>query len=106
MRFLCKVPRWSMLVAPLFYLIFVLFVLNLTFPLSSLAQRSGFGGGGAGRRSSNSVSAAAQHGIENRSSSGGSVDSYDDAANAVAYKVEPKQHTYEELRTLKESFYK
>lgn len=96
MRFLCKLqlPRWSMLVAPLFYLLFVLFMLNLTFPLSSMA----------GRRTAGGSSGGAQQ-TENRSSSS-SFGSANDVAAVVAYKVEPKQHSYEELRTLKESFYK
>lgn len=95
MRFLCKLqlPRWSMLVAPLFYLLFVLFMLNLTFPLSSMAGRRT-----AGAQQTGGVT-------ENRSSSS-SFGSANDVAAVVAYKVEPKQHSYEELRTLKESFYK
>lgn len=101
MRFLCKLQllRWSMLVAPLFYLVFVLFILNLTFPLSSLTGRRTAG-------ASALRSAAKNRGdVENRSSNAA-----DDGMHAndvaVAYNVEPKQHSYEELRTLKESFYK
>lgn len=36
-RYLCQLqmPRWSMLVAPMCYMLFVLCILNLSFPLSS-----------------------------------------------------------------------
>lgn len=97
MRLLCKLqlPRWSMLVAPLFYLAFVLFILNLTFPLSSLA----------GRRAASKAVATNRGDVENRSSNAADNGMHANDV-AVAYNVEPKQHSYEELRTLKESFYK
>lgn len=110
MRCLCKLPplpRWSMLVAPLLYLIFVLFVLNLTFPLSSLMappQRGAASGASVVATANRSGNADAA-GVHSNDADDGDGD--DDASNAVvAYKVEPKRHTYEELRTLKESFYK
>lgn len=90
MRYLCRLqlPRWSMLVAPLFYLVFVLFILNLTFPLSSL-----------GRRQAPADARNGAGGIENSSAATGN------RVNEVAYRVEPKPPSSEDLQTLKESFY-
>lgn len=110
MRFLCKLqlPRWSMLVAPLFYVLFMLFILNLAFPLSSLG-----GGGGSANSARRRVSGGnIQSRIDNNESSA-SADQRNRAdefvggsANDVAYRVEPKPHSMEVLQQLKESFFK